>query len=51
MGFFGGSVGKEYACNGGDLGTIPGWEDPLEEEMATHLQYSCLENPVVGYSP
>ena len=40
MGFFGGSVGKEYACNGGDLGTIPGWEDPLEEEMATH--YSIL---------
>ena len=21
-----------------------GWEDPLEEEMATPLQYSCLEN-------
>ena len=22
-----------------------GWEDPLEEEMATHsLQYSCLEH-------
>jgi len=19
-----------------DLGSIPGWEDPLEEEMATH---------------
>ena len=23
-----------------------GWEDPLEKEMATQLQYSCLENPV-----
>ena len=23
-----------------------GWEDPLEKEMATHLQYSCLENPM-----
>ena len=23
-----------------------GWEDPLEEEMATLLQYSCLENPI-----
>ena len=29
----------------------PGWEDPLEEGMATHssiymaTQYSCLENP------
>ena len=21
-----------------------GWEDPLEEEMATLLQYSCLQN-------
>ena len=33
-----------------------GWEDPMEEEMATPLQYSCLENPqgqrsLVGYSP
>ena len=32
-----------------------GWEDPLEEEMATH-SISCLENPhgersLVGYSP
>ena len=23
-----------------------GGEDPLEEEMATQLQYSCLENPM-----
>ena len=22
-----------------------GWEDPLEKEMATQLQYSCLETP------
>ena len=22
-----------------------GWEDPLKEGMATHFQYSCLENP------
>ena len=21
-----------------------GWEDPLEKEMATQLQYPCLEN-------
>ena len=32
------------------------WEDPLEEGMATPLQYSRLENPheqrsLVGYSP
>ena len=31
MGFPGGSVSKESACNAGDLG----WEDPLEKEMAT----------------
>ena len=30
------SAGKESACNMGDLGSIPGWEDPLEKEMATH---------------
>ena len=23
-----------------------GWEDPLGKEMATPLQYSCLENPM-----
>ena len=33
-----------------------GWEDPLEECMATPLQYSCVENPhgqrsLAGYSP
>ena len=31
--------GKESACNAGDAGDvdlIPGWEDPPEEEMATH---------------
>ena len=31
------------ACSAGDLGSILGWEDPLEKEMAT-LQYPCLEN-------
>ena len=25
-----------------------GWEDPLEKEMATQLQYSCLVNPTDG---
>ena len=32
----GGSTGKEPACNAGDLGLIPGWEDPLEKGTATH---------------
>ena len=31
-----GSVGKEAACNVGDLGLSPHWEDPLEKEMATY---------------
>ena len=31
--------GKERTCNAGatgDLGTFLGWEEPLEEGMATH---------------
>ena len=35
-GFPGSSAGKESACNVGDLGSIPGLEDPLEEGMATY---------------
>ena len=34
--FPGGSDGKESACDVGDPGLIPGQEDPLEKEMATH---------------
>ena len=36
MGFPGSSAGKELACNAGDPGSIPGWEDPLEKGTATH---------------
>ena len=39
MGFPGGSVVKNLPANAreaGDSGSIPGREDPLEEEMATH---------------
>ena len=32
----GGSDGKEFACNAGDRGLIPGREDPLEKGMASH---------------
>ena len=28
--------GKESACNAGDMGSVPGREDPLEKGMATH---------------
>ena len=34
--FPGGSDGKASAYNVEDLGSIPGWEDILEKEMATH---------------
>ena len=27
---------KQYACNAGDPGSIPGSEDPLEKGMATY---------------
>ena len=36
MGFAGGSVVKNPPASAGDAGSIPGWEDPLEKEMATH---------------
>ena len=36
QGFPGGSDSKESACNEGDLSSIPGLEDTLEEGMATH---------------
>ena len=32
-------MGKESACNAGnagDVGSIPGWEDPLGQGMANH---------------
>ena len=36
MGFPGVSDGKESSHNGGDPGSIPGLEDPLEKGMAIH---------------
>ena len=38
-GFPGGASGKELACQCRRAETPLGWEDPLEEEMATH---SCI---------
>ena len=86
MGFPDGSAGKEYACNAGDPGLIPGsgrspgegigyslqyfgpslmaqtvknlpamwetwvqslgWEDPLEESMATHSSIFAWKIPM-----
>ena len=44
MGFPGASVGKESACNAGDLGSIPGLGRSLGEGKSYPLQYSGLEN-------
>ena len=38
------SAGKEYACNAGDLGLIPGLGGSPGERNGNPLQYSCLEN-------
>ena len=43
--FPGGSDGKASAHNAGDLGSIPGSEDPLEEEMATHSSTVAWKAP------
>jgi len=45
-GFFGGSDGKESACNSGDLGLIPELGRSPEKGNGYPLQYSCLENPM-----
>ena len=45
MGFPGDSDGKESTCNAGDSGLIPGSEDPLEKEMATHSSILAWEIP------
>ena len=45
-GFPCGSVGKESACNAGDLGSIPGSKSSPGEGNGNPLQYSCLKNPM-----
>ena len=39
-------AGKEYACNAGDMGLIPGLERFPGEGNGNPLQYSSLENPM-----
>ena len=46
MGFPRSSVGKESACNAGDLGLIPGVGRSPGEGNSNPLQYYCLENPM-----
>ena len=38
--------GKEFACNAGDPGSIPGWGRSPGGGHGNPLQYSCLENPM-----
>ena len=47
MGFPVGSVGKESACNAGDMGSIPelGRSRSREKGNGNPLQYFCLDNP------
>ena len=40
-----GSEVKATACNVGDLGSIPGQEDPLEKAMATHSSILAWKIP------
>ena len=47
-GFPSGSDGKESACNGGDLGLIPGLGRSPGEEEGYLLQYSGLETFMDG---
>ena len=48
-GFLGGSVVKEPSiCKAGDMGLIPGGQDPLEREMVTHFSILAWEIPGTG---
>ena len=38
--------GKEFACNAGDLGSIPGLGRSTGEGNGNPLQHSCLQNPM-----
>ena len=44
LGFPGSSVGKQSACNVGDLDSISGLGRSPEEGNGNPLQHSCLEN-------
>ena len=43
--FPGGSVVKNPPANARDTGLIPGWEDPLEKEMANHSSILAWKIP------
>ena len=45
LGFPGSSDGKASDYNAGDLGSMPGREDPLEKEMANHSSIHAWKIP------
>ena len=56
LGFPGGSESKQFACNAGDLGSIPELGKSPGGGHGNPLQNSCLENPhgqrsLAGHSP
>ena len=48
MGFPSGSAGKESACSVGDLGSVPGWDNPLEKGKAAHSSILAWRIPWTG---
>ena len=46
IGFSGGSDGKEFTCNAGNLGLISRVEDPLEESKAIHSSILAWRIPI-----
>ena len=48
MSFSVGSVVKNPPVNSGDMGSTPGWEDPLEKEMATISAFLRGQRSPVG---
>ena len=46
QGFPDSSDSKEFACNAGNLGSIPGLGRSPGEGNGNPLQYSCLDNPM-----
>ena len=46
LGFPCGSAGKEFTCNAGDLGLIPGLGRSPGEEKSYPVPYSGLENSI-----
>ena len=53
--FPGGSDSEESACNAGDMGSIPGWEDPQRRKQQPTPVFLSGESHgqrgLMGYSP